>query len=247
MIENRSSKTPEATSRAARQLRNLVPPRLGLQLHEPCSARRSETERYVADQFLHVHGAQIREFMPWLISMHCGERRIAAVGVRPAASQRLFLEHYLSRSVEDAVGRAAGQPIVRTGIAEIGNLVATQRGASQLLFLLLTAFLHQERFEWVVFTATPAVRKTLSRLGFSLHQLGQADLSALEPEARGAWGTYYDNRPVVIAGHVPSGMALLASRRRQAALLALFRRQVQSLSTSRSPVETAHGTPAFAV
>lgn len=246
MIENTPNTKFDRKSPAGHPVGRLLPSSLTLHLNDSTTGQKAEVEQYIAEQFLDAHGASIHEFMPRLISMYCGERRIAAVGVRPAAGMSVFLEHYLSNPVEQAIGQAVGSNVDRQDVAEIGNLVATQRGASQLLFLLLTAFLHQERFEWVVFTATPVVRKSLARLGFDLYALCQADPNLLSDEERSAWGSYYENRPVVVAGHVPTAMAVLGSRRRYACLLALFRDQLSSLSTSPNPVEESYGTPAFA-
>ena len=130
-------------AKAARRLARLLNPAPAFQAHLPGGAERARVEQYIAARFREVHGANIHDFMPVLLTMGCHGRTTAATGVRAATRQPLFLEQYLSGPVEQSLGAAVGTAIPRARIAEIGNLVATQGGSSYLLFMVLTAILEQ--------------------------------------------------------------------------------------------------------
>lgn len=228
-------------ARAARRLARLLNPAPAFLAHLPGTADRLDVERYIAAQFKAVHGATIHDFMPVLLTMGCHGNTTAATGVR-AASQPLFLEQYLAQPVEQALRPLAGQDVERSRIAEIGNLVATQGGSSYLLFMVLTAVLEQSGFEWVVFTATPQVRKVLRYLGLSIHVLCEADPARLTQSSAEEWGRYYSGRPVVVAGRVADAMGVLTRRKLYASVLSLFRGPIADLAEVVSRESFRRGT-----
>lgn len=156
-------------AKATRGIARLLSPGPTFGLHSPSSSQRGQVERYVFEQFQSYHGATVRDFMPLLLTTSCSDRYIATAGIRPACGHNLHLEQYLPETAEKALGKVAGEYINREHVVEIGNLVATQRGSSQLLFLILAAVLHRAGFEWLVCTATPQVQKTIRHLGVDLH------------------------------------------------------------------------------
>ena len=228
-------------ARAARRLARLLNPAPAFLAHLPGSADRPVVEQYIAEQFRAVHGATIHDFMPVLLTMGCHGNISAATGVR-AASQPLFLEQYLSHPVENALRTLAGQAVARHRVAEIGNLVATQGGSSYLLFMVLTAVLEQAGFEWVVFTATPQVRKALRCLGLPTHALCDADPSRLTQSTATEWGRYYKSQPKVVAGRVADAMDVLTQRKLYASVLSLFRDPITDLAEIVSRESIQSGT-----
>ena len=240
--------TLERTARPAapRGVARLLSPGPGFSLHSVESDLRPLVESYIHDQFQRIHGARVRDFMPFLLTMDCNENLSAAAGIRPAAGQSLFLERYLQEGVESAIGRLFSGSVARRDIAEIGNLVATQRGSSQLLFLILTAVMHRSNFEWLVFTATPQVQKTINRLGFRLHVLGEASPSALDEASLKDWGSYYDCRPQVVAGNIPESVTLMENRRIFSGLLSHYEGAVSSLATAIRQNDSHHARQSFA-
>jgi hypothetical protein len=233
-------------SAASQGVARLLSPGPGFSLHSVESDMRPLVETYIHDQFRKIHGARVRDFMPLLLTMDCNENLSAAAGIRPAAEQPLFLERYLGQGVERAIGRLVSGSVARRDIAEIGNLVATQRGSSQLLFLILTAVMHRSNFEWLVFTATPQVQKTINRLGFRLHVLGDANPSVLDEASLKDWGSYYDSRPQVVAGNIPASVALMESRRIFSGLLSYYEDAISSLATAIRQKDSHHARQYFA-
>ncbi|MDX1379841.1 MAG: thermostable hemolysin [Xanthomonadales bacterium] len=232
--------------RAARHLARLLNPAPVFAAHTPEAGDRAVVERYIANRFAAAHGAHVHDFMPVLLTMGCAGRISAAAGIRAAARRTLFLEQYLANPVETAVAEVAGMPVGRSRIVEIGNLVATQGGSSYLLFLLLTAILGQAGFEWVVFTATPQVRKALDTLGLRVDVLCAADPSRLTHGTAAEWGRYYASGPVVVAGKVADAMAVLHRRPLYAGVLSLYRAAIAELALVVVRESFRRGTCTFA-
>jgi len=213
-------------------LQRLLTPGPSLDLHDKGSAGRATIEGYIGQQFNAIHGANIRDFMPLFLSMSCRSKPITALGIRPAEDRDLFLEQYLPRSIETFVGKVAGEFVNRSKITEIGNLVATQRGGSQLLFLILSAVLQKTHFEWVVFTATPQVHKTMTRMGMQLHELYDADPGLLKNSHISEWGSYYDSCPKVVTVNVEAVMNNLCQRKTYANVISLYQSRIKELAST---------------
>lgn len=170
-----------------------------------------EASDYVAASFKRHYGATLSHFMPWLMTMHCMGGVSGVAGLRPAATGPLFLEQYLDAPLED-MAAAKGIAIDRARVVEIGNLVAQQRGASQLVFLILTNTLLAAGHEWLAFTATTTLRNTLKRLDFPLIEMGGASLDRLPESEREHWGRYYNASPRVVMARLDSVNDITARR-----------------------------------
>jgi hypothetical protein len=228
------------------RLGRLLSPCPAFDLFLPETDQRHRVTQYIAQQFKEAHGANIHDFMPLLLTMQCQGEISAVTGVRPAARHPLFLEQYLGQPVEDAISQVSGTAVMRHKLVEVGNLVATQAGASQLLFLLLTALLHRCDYEWVIFTGTPTVIKGLERLGFKLDRICDADPARLQNANLADWGSYYENRPQVVAGNVPAAIQTLQSHKLYAGILALLEQQITQLATRFCELDLPYGTHALA-
>ncbi|MBD2858356.1 thermostable hemolysin [Spongiibacter sp. KMU-158] len=177
---------------------------------------RKLSESYIAEKFRLSYGAEISEFMPELLLMHrgainsgCQQDLRAALGMRRGTDSRaLFLETYLDVPAEVILSEKIGKTVSRSDLMEIGNLVATQRGASQMLFTALTLLLCQQGVTWAIFTATPEVQKLLNRLKLKQFFLAEADPARLG-EAQSQWGSYYHSNPAVIAVNARKALQVL--------------------------------------
>ncbi len=160
--------------------------------------KRCELERYVAQHYLASHQARVESFLPHLLSMSRQNTVQAVAGLKPASSGALFLEQYLDQTIDQTIAGATNRPIDRSSIIEIGNLVSTRAGGSQLLFIILAFAIEQAGFRWLAFTATPQVKKLLERLSAKPLFLANADAVRLGKTAE-AWGAYYQKNPHVMA------------------------------------------------
>jgi hypothetical protein len=170
--------------------------------------RRKDVESFIAQRFLNVHGARINGFMPLLFALFDDRGRVlAAVGMRDASKQRLFLEYYLDSPVEQVIAERSGVVSARARIVEIGNLASRDRSASRALFRILSRRLHDERYDWAVFTSCSALNRMFAGRGIETLTLGRA-LQARLPRDQQTWGGYYEDNPQVVAGRVHCGRAV---------------------------------------
>lgn len=180
----------------------------GLQLVGRGHPLRAQAESFIARRFLDVHGARISEFMPELLTLSGDDGCIlAAVGIRGAADEALFLEHYLDIPVESAIARKTDSAVPRPpreSIVEIGNLASIDRRASRRLFQVLAGLLDARRFDWAVFTGCTSLHRMFKTLGIETVELGRA-LQACLPAVQQTWGGYYEDDPRVVAGRVSGG------------------------------------------
>ncbi|MEO9334886.1 thermostable hemolysin [Ectopseudomonas guguanensis] len=177
-----------------------------LRLAAPGSARRAALEGFIRQRFELQHGARIRHFMPCLFGLeNPAGQLLGAVGVRSAGSGPLFLERYLDEPIQAAIGARLGhtEPS-RDELVEVGNLAADSPGAARLLIVALTDLLVALGFRWVTFTGTPPLLNSFQRLGLTPIALGEADPARMGEELAD-WGSYYDNRPLVMAGDIHGG------------------------------------------
>lgn len=213
------------------RLYRLLLPGPAFNLHSEASMDRARVEHYISEKFHASYQARISDFMPQLLTMSCHGQYCATAGIRSAAGHALFLEQYLPNTIENTLSICAGKSVPRSGIAEIGNLVATQRGSSQLLFLFLAAMLERAGTEWLVFTATPQVQKMIHRLGVYLHTLCDADPSRLVNSNLANWGSYYETHPKVLAGNLQDAVSTLKKRKLYSGILSLYQNRVNELSS----------------
>ena len=171
---------------------------------------RRRLEGFIHQTFAASYGARVTHFMPLILAIVDGDGAPrATVGVRPAATGRLFLERYLDRPAEREIGRAAGAPVARRDIVELGNLATRHPGMTRHLIVLTTGLLDDAGFEWVAFTANARVRNSFARLRIPLLGLAPADPARLGAE-RSRWGCYYDDAPAVLAGRIRDGVRRLS-------------------------------------
>lgn len=184
-----------------------------LRLHPRGSAGRADVEQFIRAVYRERFAADVRHFAPMLVSAADAEGRIvAAAGYRTGADEPLFLERYLARPVQELLAGPGTQVVPRHRLVEVGHLAATRAGAGRQLIAPLGAHLAAAGFQWVVGTLTQELRHLFLRLGIAPVALGVAD-PALLGEAAAAWGSYYDHRPVVLAGNLELALQALARRR----------------------------------
>lgn len=172
---------------------------------------RHAVETYIAAVFREQYAAHIDHFLPVLLTIESGDDIEAALGIRFGESEPLFVEHYLDQSINDELAQRGFE---HAAIVEIGNLVSTRPGCSQLLFILLAELLDELGRDTGVFTATAQVQQLLGKIGCELTTLCEADGTRLGDQFS-QWGSYYETSPRVIA----SDVAATAQRLRQRPVL----------------------------
>lgn len=198
---DRLIRSPDFASRFSR--------RCVTQVHGPNDSDRERLKLFIQDRFNRAYGADINSFMPNLVSIsnHAGEFK-AAVGYRSARDERLFLEQYLSDSVESLLIEKTGQMITRDQIVEVGNLACASIGYARLSIIELTLLLYSAGYEWVVFTLTKELYNSFQRLQLQPQFLASADRQKIS-SGLDQWGSYYDSEPRVMFGHIETGLRTL--------------------------------------
>jgi thermostable hemolysin len=168
--------------------------------------QRRRLERFIQHAFARHHGASVHAFMPTLVALEGQRGRVCGVvGFRHATMESLFLERYLDRPVELALAERVGHSIARKQIVEVGNLASLSCRAACHLVAALPRILIADGNEWIVFTATAAVRGMLARFQAPVIELARATRDRLDDGDE--WGRYYENDPRVLAGYLPDGIA----------------------------------------
>ena len=214
-----------------RHLQQLLNPGPELDLQCANTQARTEVEHYITKQFQIVYGATIKEFLPLLLTLRCNSALSAVTGIYPANNHHLFVEQYLDNPIEDEINSFSSLHVQRSAIAEIGNLASTQRGSSQLLFVLLATILHQSNLGWLVFTATPQVQKTIGKLGFQLHPLKEASPLSIRQSSIPDWGSYYDAKPMVVVGQLDEAIDIINNCQVLRGMLSLYKNRIDTLAS----------------
>ena len=165
-------------------------------------ADRRAVEHFIEQVYTKAYGAQITQHYPTLVSVRDAKGNIlAALGFRSAAEHSLFLEHYLSVPIEQAISSAFAKPIPRAEVVEVGNLASAGHGAAVFLFAALMAYLDCMGYRHLALTGTRVLRGYFAKLGLDPRDMGAADPTCL-PDAGKSWGSYYDTQPRLIGGDV---------------------------------------------
>ena len=186
-----------------------------LRMHDAEAPDRAEVEAFIRGVYRERYGADPNQFAPMLVSLADESGEIfAAAGYRPGDRGPLFLEQYLAAPIETYLVQGPTVIPQRSRLVEVGHLAATRAGAGRRLILLLGPHLAALGFQWVIGTLTQELRQLFLRLGVVPLSLAEADPARLGADIA-RWGSYYDHRPVVLAGRIDLALQAFARRRVQ--------------------------------
>lgn len=162
------------------------------------SGMRQELEAAIRLGFDSHFGACVEGFMPNLASFELQAKK-AIIGYRPANVEPLFLESYLDEPIDILLANITKEPVSRSGIVEVGQLVVEDRRIVEPLFRALVPYLVGLGYQWICFTGTHKIRRLLAHTGFAGLTVAYAAESAVSGTGD-RWGSYYSNDPQVIVG-----------------------------------------------
>ncbi len=163
---------------------------------------RARVESFIERGYFDRFGSVVADHYPTLLSLE--NRRgdvLAALGIRNAANERLFLERYFDEPIELVLSQAIGTALARPQILEVGNFASIGRGASARLIAAAATYLKSCRCRYAVATATEELRNLLGSFGFAWHRLGTARAERLSDQGR-SWGRYYEQNPEILVGEI---------------------------------------------
>ena len=198
-------------------------------LHMRHSAQRQEVEQYIHSKYQCAYHAELQHYMPYLLSMESCHNISSVMGFRPALAETLFVEQYISDSIETVIAAQTQADVNRNTIVEIGNLAAVKQGSSQLLMIIIVALLYQQGYHWSVFSATEDVRKIMNKLGFTTYTLCPAKSEKIHNDVK-QWGSYYHTQPYVMVGDLRDTYKKLQQHRLFNMALKYFDKNIVQLS-----------------
>lgn len=205
------------------------------------STNRVEVEKYIEQQFETAYGSQLSEFLPIFLTLSCAGKFSASTGISLGSeSGCFFLEQYLNKPIECELKHSSNEEIHRKQLVEIGNLVATSRGASRLMLIILASVLSQAGYEWMVFTATKPLLHSLHKLGFETHVIAVAEPARLDKNSITNWGSYYENKPQVVAGRLSNAQKIVADRNLFNLVQGFYKPKIDSLASEISEIGNSH-------
>jgi len=155
-----------------------------------------EVRQFVTRRYQEAFDASINVGFPEMVWVCDHEHQlIAAVGLRSAHNNELFLEQYTA----DRIDNILQQP--REKIVEIGNLVSRNRSATVALFCAVALVLERRGVSHAVATGTELLEKRFGQLGMRVARLCPARLSQIADRGE-HWGQYYNCKPNVLSGSV---------------------------------------------
>lgn len=164
------------------------------------AADRAEIEQFIHGIFYQVCGAKVRFFLPTLISLRDQDGKLlAACGIHNAGVERLFLENYTDQPVEQVLSEKVGEPVERSDIVEIGNFSVADSGMARVLIETIFDQLQATSKQWAVFTTVQLLYNSIIKRKIFPTILCEANINKLPPEERSEWGSYYQQRPQVMA------------------------------------------------
>ena len=190
---------------------------------EPNADDRAEIEQFIHTVFFQAYGAKISHFMPRLMSLRDLEGKLfAACGLRDATHERLFLETYTDQPIEQLLSARVGIPVPRKDIIEIGNFSVAEMGMARLLNGAIFDQLHATSKHWAVFTGVQLLRNALIKSDITPEFLCDVDKQRLPLEEQADWGSYYEQKPQVMAIERSES---ITEKKMQPALIAALARQ----------------------
>ncbi|MFF2954892.1 thermostable hemolysin [Kitasatospora sp. NPDC057965] len=126
------------------------------------------------------------------------EEVLACTGITVAGADPLFLETYLDVPVESLISSHRQVPVNRGEIIQLGSVASVRATAGAELFKALAVVLWSRGCRYAVMTSTQRSLALQRRLGIIFNPVGEADPGRLDPEELKNWGTFYDQKPLVV-------------------------------------------------
>jgi hypothetical protein len=161
----------------------------------------------IRTQYQQHFSCQLQHSLPYSLSQldHEQHQILACTGYQPASEGALFLEQYLDEPVDDCLQRRTNEYVSREQIVEIGGFAVGHQRHALPFMLLLAPRLAELGFKTVVCTVTRPMQRCLRTLGIVSTLVADADPARVDTR-NNAWGTYYDFKPVVLAGDINSNI-----------------------------------------
>jgi hypothetical protein len=149
-------------------------------------------KNFITNIFFERHQAKVNYFQDNFLVISENFQIVAVIGYKMAEKNVLLIESYTDAPVDKLLNN-----ITRDKIIEVGNLSSVGSGLGQIIISSLVVFLSEQDYHWLFLTAPEKILNTMKKIGLSFTVVSEANKSDVSnPDD---WGTYYDNKPYVIA------------------------------------------------
>jgi hypothetical protein len=157
---------------------------------------------FITNIFFEKHHAKVNYFQDNFLVISENFKILAVIGYKMAEKNVLLIESYTNTPVDKLLNN-----ITRDKIIEVGNLSSVGSGLGQIIISSLVAFLSEQDYHWLFLTAPEKILNTMKKIGLSFTVVSEANKSDVSnPDD---WGTYYDNKPYVIALDIKKNKEIL--------------------------------------
>ena len=136
------------------------------------STERAAVEAFIKKGFFTAYQAKVNISAPWLLAIKKGTFK-AALGIRSASTETLFIEQYLSSPIECVLNEYQSQA-ARNEIAEICHLFSSSKKLTLPLLMTAAVSLYCRHYKYMVFAGTEHVLNLIKRTGVVMTHLAPA-------------------------------------------------------------------------
>lgn len=135
-----------------------------------------------------------------------------AFGVR-FEPQEFYLRHYVG-AVVPVLQQSFGAAVRPDNVVELSHLAAARPGVLAEAAPMIVTYCRARGARYLICTATDKLQRFFRCRGLATVTLSGATQSALPAGQRECWGSYYDSKPLVMAGDLVAAQARLQERSR---------------------------------
>jgi hypothetical protein len=180
-----------------------------IEIHQKKSEKYSNLADFIENVFYRHYQAKIKISAPKIMAViDQNGLAVSALAIRSAFEEKLFLEQYLDRNIEEILSEKFHRKVSRKEIAEIGSLASRKKHAARFLYVALASYLKARGYKYVVATGTKYLYDYFEKAQLKPQIIAKALQSKLLDQSVN-WGSYYDSNPQVMVIDVERGNMML--------------------------------------
>lgn len=150
---------------------------------------------FIKKVFKDKYLADVNYFQKKFLVLYKDSKIVSLIGYKELDENKSLIENYTKKPLEFSLPYIT----TRNKIIEIGNLSSEIKGLGQYIIFLLIEHLKNQQYEWLFLTAPQKILNIMKKFNLNFELLVEAKLEDLDIEQQINWGTYYEQKPYVIA------------------------------------------------
>lgn len=160
---------------------------------------------FIKKVFKKNYDADVNYFQKKFLLLLKNGQIVSLIGYQSLSDSKVLIENYTKKPLEKTLNLL----VKREKIIEIGNLSSSENGLGQYIIYLLIEHLRLKDYEWVFLTAPEKVLNLMSRFKLNFKKIVEAKISDLDETQIYNWGSYYEQKPFVIALDISKNKQIL--------------------------------------